>query len=251
MAKKSATKAGPKAPPPTSAVAASLPPATPAPAATPVPAPAPSPAPSGAAARLARYASAPAKKGIPSATLPVTVDKVVNGQPAKVDAVQLYLEAMAREKDAAREMEDLFEVISAAAEAERIRLSRAAGKLETSLKINNRLTFTQPHGYRGVPLASEAQIRAIFAAAYDGYYKVKNEVKVKSEVEIDDDMVTALEALCAKKGKKFEEVFDVKQVIAPNEQLTNDRVMRPDVEALFAQAKQAGLVVPKKATLKE
>jgi len=210
------------------------------------------------AAKLAALnvgAPAPAKKGgTPSVTLDVSVQKMVNGAPASVDGVKLYLEAMKREKDAKREMDDLYGPIAEAAEAARVRLSRAGGELETSVKVNNRLTYVQAHGYTAIPVADAAKvaaIRAIFGEQlYEAYFKTTNEVKIKAEA-LDDAMLDDLMAVCAKRGVDFASLFEVKQVVTPAQQLTNDRVLRPEVEALFRQAQDAGLIKPKKASLKE
>lgn len=206
-------------------------------------------------AALNKNAPVPAKKGgTPAVTLAVSVERMVSGAPAKLDAVQLYLDAMKREKDAKREMDDLYVPIAEAAEGERVKISRAGGELETSVRVNNRLTYIQAHGYTAIPVADSAKVealRAIFGEQlYDAYFKTSNEVKIKADA-LDDAMLDELMSVCAKRGVEFTSLFDVKQVVTPAPQLTNDRVMRPEVEALFKQAVEANLIKPKKASLKE
>lgn len=213
-------------------------------------------------AALNKGAPAPAKKGgTPSVTLDVTVERMVGGKPTRLDAIPLCLDAMKREKDAGREKDDLYGPIAEAAEAERVRLSRAGGEVESSIRLNNRLTYVQPGRYSGISMSDDPKdvakvtaLQTIFGEQlFEGYFKPGNEVKVKAD-SLDDALLEDLMTLCAKHKKDFtgpNGLFEVKQVLVPTTQLTIDRVLRPEVESLFKQAVEAGAIRPVKASLKE
>jgi len=170
--------------------------------------------------------------------------------PEAQDMIEEYVENLGKMKAAKARVDELGEDIARLSEPHRVELSRKMGALQASLYVNKRVTFVQPHGYKMVGEDKEEALREVFGDEYDGFILPKMEVKV-ADADALAEVYDQLEAICKETGIDIEKLFSVKNTLAPTEALTAARVMRPDIEALFAKAVELGLLEPKKATIKE
>ena len=165
-----------------------------------------------------------------------------------------YAEQLRAKKDAEAKLADLGQIISEEANEQIVSESRRAGAVQSSLRLNGKLTFIAPgNRYCAISLDDDEKVEAIkekFGAdAYEGYFNEGHEVKLN--VDLDDDVLNDLVELCEKRGIDFEEMFSVKSVVKPTELFTSDRITKAGVQASFDEAVAEGLVKPYKATLKE
>ena len=170
--------------------------------------------------------------------------------PEVMEAIDEFIKQLAAKKAAEARLGELGEDIAGKAEPQRVEVSRRMGELQASLYVNKRVTYIQPHGYKTVDPDKEAMLQAIFGAEYDQFFQPRLEVKVVNTDALAA-VYEALEAICAENGMDASKIFSSKPTIAPTDALTSARVMRPEVAEKFAKAVEAGLIEPKKYTLKE
>ena len=158
-----------------------------------------------------------------------------------------FVDATKRSKDAAAEADQLEDEIKERAEEARIELSKGRGELVKSLELNHLATYTTKHQYKDIPLTDRPAILALVGERIS-YFPATNEIKVIAP--INNELLAALKGACASLGKKFGDVFSVKQVLKPVEAFTADRVLKPEVAALAGLLAEKQLVVPYSASLK-
>lgn len=169
-----------------------------------------------------------------------------------------YAEQLRIKKDAEAKLGDLGQIINEEAEEQLVSLSRKTGAVQTSLRLNNLLTFVSGAsrycqipalGEDGEPSEQAQGLKRIFGDKYDEYFLEGNELTVK--MDLTDDLLEALVEACDKLGVEFGDVFASKSLVKPTEKFTSDRIMDAGVQAKFEEARDAGLVKPYKSTLKE
>jgi hypothetical protein len=170
------------------------------------------------------------------------------------EAVANYVQALSDKADAEAAMADAFAIVAPLAEEKRVELSRATKAYQSSVRVNARLTYLGSSQFCKVKLP-EAQVqydglREVFGGRFETYFGTGYALKVKGEA-ISPELVGALKEACAKIGKNFAEVFDTEKVMTCAKTLHVDRILLPDVAALFAQAEEKGCIKPYKSTLKE
>jgi hypothetical protein len=136
----------------------------------------------------------------------------------------------------AKQQRDRFEAIMADAEAQilaegsraRLDACRRSGKVESSVRINSRVTMTQKCQYSPVPMEAAARLDEAFGHSRAVYFTVATEAKLTEAAVNDaallDDIMEALGPA------RFAQAFTVKQVLKPSEAFHTDFTLKPEVE---------------------
>lgn len=208
---------------------------------------APKPA-GGLGARLAALA-----KSQPKATKGKTPEVRLAG-PEVEEAIGNYVQALSDKKDAEAAMADAAAIIIPEAEKNRVELSRRVKDYQSSLRLNSRLTYVVNTQFCKVKLPDDQEkvdaLQRRFGTLFATYFTLGNAVKVKAEA-LDDALLDALCEACSKVGKEFSDVFETEQVLAVAKTLAEDRVMKPEVEAIVKSAEAEGELKQYKPTLRE
>lgn len=182
-----------------------------------------------------------------------TKDVILTGDNVE-EAVSNYLQALSDIKDAEAVQADAFAIIAPLAEKARVEISRAQKAYQSTVRINNRLSYGGSSQFCKAKLpADQAKIDGlltVFGDKYAQYFSMGFSLKVKGEATTPE-VVAVLKEACAKVGKKFSDVFGVEKVLVCSKTLHQDRVLLPDVGALLDQAENSGFIKPYKATIKE
>lgn len=182
----------------------------------------------------------PAKSKVPEVSIP-DVD-------AYLDA---FIKAAKDEEDAQAAKEKAHLKIQMLAEPERVRLSKAAGELEPSIRINGKLTYTQPHGYKKISINPEkkedmekaANLKAVFGDKFPTSFVGKVELYVKDQTELAK-IWADIQAICVTKGIDIKKVFGKEMSIIGTPTLTSARILDDVVAKRFEEAVEKGLLFP-------
>ncbi len=168
-----------------------------------------------------------------------------------------YLKGVELDKAGASAKKKAFALLAPLLEQERIEVSRRTGEYAESLSVNHALIYTVSHKYFGIDSDNSAELLEVFGPEdFKKYFRLDQQTSLNmAELEGDPEFLKSLfEVIVAhlvEDGRNPAEVVEVKQVLKPTKALTQDRVMQPAIEAKFKEAKEAGLVEPAKAVLKE
>lgn len=214
------------------------------PAPTPPPAaavPEAKPAPFTAASLLASMAAAAPTKGGKSATPAVSL-------PELESTIDRWAEA--------KSQRDRFEAIMADAEAQiiaegtraRLEACRRAGKVESSVRINGRVTMTQKCQYSAVPMEAAGRLDEAFGHSRAVYFTVATDAKLTDAAVNDAGLLEDI--MKAIGPARFAQAFQVKQVFKPSEAFHTDYTLRPEIEARAAELVQDQTIKPYKPSLR-
>lgn len=169
-------------------------------------------------------------------------------------AISDYLQALSDKADAEAALSDAFALIAPKVETKRVELSRTMKDYQSSLRVNARLTYVGPSQFCKIKLPEDQAkldgLAAVFAERFGQYFGTGHTLKVKGEA-LDATLVVALKEACAKVNRNFNEVFETEKVATCAKTLHKDRILLPDIGALFSAAETQGFIKPFKATLKE
>lgn len=171
--------------------------------------------------------------------------------------VDVYLEALRAKKSASALMDDAFAELAPELEEARKSISRRTGEFQTSIDVNGRLTFVQQHKYHEIaPSRAEALVGIFGSGDFSKYFKAVTDIKLNMDQleqnsELAEAIIEAIKEACEEHDASLADVLKTKVVLKPTEELSRARVMDADVGRKFEEARDAGLVSPAKATLKE
>lgn len=181
------------------------------------------------------------KSNVPSVRLP---DKLAT-------KVTQYVEAVKKIKDATAIRDAASADIAPVAEGMRLEYSRKAGTVASSLKLNDTITFVVPDVY--TKLDADANkldaLKKLFGDAMFAEY-FKTDYKLELAEKLTDPLIDELEKVAAKFGKRLGEMFKIGKVLDIQPKFTADRVLKPEVCALFDEAIKNGLFGAKAPSLK-
>jgi len=182
---------------------------------------------------------------IPAVNIPEVDEEIEN----YIAAARVMVDAEAA-KDSAKGK------IAAIAEGKRVEVSRAGGELEESLRINGKITFTQPHGYGKIvvdptdakDIERIGKIQALFGARFGEFFTANTVLKIKNPTEFQK-IWSEVQAVCAAKGLDVSTIFGREMTLTPTKTLTQARVLDDEVCRKFEEAVSNELITPYAAKL--
>lgn len=201
---------------------------------------APPPSPVSAAALLASMATQPTtghKSSTPAASIPELTEDIDAWARAKAQLDQA--EAAMRDAEA--------KIIERGSKA-RLEACRRMGKVESSVRINGRVTLTQKCQYSPIPMEAADRLDEAFGHARSHYFVVSTEAKL-TDAAVND--AALMEDILGAIGPgRFAAAFQVKQVFKVSEAFHNDYTLKPEIQERAAGLIEDQTIKPYKATLR-
>lgn len=113
---------------------------------------------------------------------------------------------------------------------------RRAGKVETSMRLNNALTLTRKCQYCAIPDASVEAVRKLAGPTFGRYFNEKLEIKLNADAVTEERLQLLLDRLGA---DEFASMFTVTRTVVPSEEfhraVTLDRAVAEKAAPLIEQ----------------
>lgn len=131
----------------------------------------------------------------------------------------------------------------------RLEACRRMGKVESSVRVNKKLTLTQKAQYCEIPQEREADLAAAFGEKARVYFPARVSLSLTDEAAQDEGVLQAL--VDALGPERFGQVFKAKRTLVVSEAFHTDVTLSEEVEQLAAPFLADQTIKPYRATLKQ
>lgn len=187
------------------------------------------------AGRTASGKSKAGKLEVHDPALDTVIDEVVAQKRASETADSLL-----------RQAEDQ---LGAAIHPERLRLCRQSGRVEASVRVNNRVTFTQQCRYSKVDEEHRAAVEAAFGQRFASFFRLTWSVALTAEAAGNEQLVNELVKLIGE--ERFMSCFVVRGDLEVTEAFHSAFTLEPEIEKAARPLMDQGVIKPFKASTRE